>query len=351
VPAQRGPAEFTVTSARRADAVVLAVVGEFDIATAPVVTAGVQAELELDAGPLVVDLTATTFADSSACRVLVQTAKACRRLGRGLEIVCPPGNTAVRRVLDLVGMDAVVPLRERVADTAAAVRRRTLRRRTLRRRTVPRRTLGRRPCRAGRGASRALRVTGSLPALRAATATEHERLESRLDVPGRCATPAGYRGLLESFWGVYAELEPRLEAARAATGVLPGWSRAQGLGWLAADLDDLGCGPRERHALPRCTDLPALDAADRVWGALYVVEGAALGGGVIAAELARRDPTLPTRFFTGHGEQRGRRWHRFRRELGGRLDRPGALPVVVESARETFAAFELWCAGAPAGRR
>lgn len=194
-------------------------------------------------------------------------------------------------------------------------------------------------------------MTGPLTALRAATATEHERLEARLDVPGRCATVAGYRGLLESFWGVYAELEPRLEAARAVTGVLPGWSRAEGLVWLAADLDDLGCGPHERCDLPRCPDLPALDGPDRVWGALYVVEGASLGGGVIAAELARQDPRLPTRFFTGHGEQRGRRWHRFRRELGRRLEVAGALPGVVESARETFAAFELWCAGAPAGRR
>lgn len=111
--------ELTVTSARQSGAVVLAVAGEFDIATAPTVTAAVQAELEADPAPLVLDLTATTFADSSACRVLVQTAKACRRRGGGLEIVCPTGNTAVRRVLDLVGMAAVAPLREGVADTAA----------------------------------------------------------------------------------------------------------------------------------------------------------------------------------------------------------------------------------------
>ena len=115
--------ELTVTSARQSGAVVLAVAGEFDIATAPTVTAAVQAELEADPAPLVLDLTATTFADSSACRVLVQTAKACRRRGSGLEIVCPTGNTAVRRVLDLVGMAAVAPLREGVAATAAGGRR------------------------------------------------------------------------------------------------------------------------------------------------------------------------------------------------------------------------------------
>lgn len=111
--------DFTVTSDRRGDAIVLAVVGEFDIATAPAFTAVVESGFESERAPLVVDLTATTFADSSACRALVQTAKACRSQGCGLEIVCPAENTPVRRVLDLVGMQAVAPLRERLTDTSA----------------------------------------------------------------------------------------------------------------------------------------------------------------------------------------------------------------------------------------
>lgn len=111
--------DFTVTPARRGGAVLLAVAGEFDLATEPAFTAAVQSGLETDAAPLVVDLTATTFADSSACRALVQTARACRHRGRGLEIVCPADNTRVRRVLDLVGMAAVAPVRESVEQTAA----------------------------------------------------------------------------------------------------------------------------------------------------------------------------------------------------------------------------------------
>lgn len=111
--------DFTVTPARRGTAVLLAVAGEFDLAAEPAFTAAVQSRLETDPAPLVVDLTATTFADSSACRALVQTAKACRRRGRGLEIVCPADNTRVRRVLDLLGVAAVAPLRESVEQTAA----------------------------------------------------------------------------------------------------------------------------------------------------------------------------------------------------------------------------------------
>lgn len=193
-------------------------------------------------------------------------------------------------------------------------------------------------------------MTAPLTALRSATAEEHERLETRLDVAGRCATTGGYRALLESFWGLHVELEPGLDAARAVTGVLPGWSRGEVLRRLEADLDDLGCGPSARRDLSRSGDLPSLGGVDRVWGCLYVVEGASLGGGVIAAELARRRLGLPARFFTGDGEERGRRWHAFRRALGRHLEGPTALPGVVQSARETFAAVERWCVRVPAGR-
>ncbi len=195
-------------------------------------------------------------------------------------------------------------------------------------------------------------MTAALVALRAATAPEHERLERGLDVVGRSRTAEGYRGLLESFWGLYGALEPRLETARSAARVLPGWSRREGLGWLAADLDDLGCGVERRRGLPRCASLPPLNSADEVWGCLYVVEGASLGGGVIAADLARRagpGGTLPSRFFSGHGAERGRRWHRFRQGLAARLDGPGSAGAVEESARATFLAFERWCAPAPVG--
>lgn len=186
-----------------------------------------------------------------------------------------------------------------------------------------------------------------LAALRCATAPEHERLERRIDIPRRCRSAGEYRALLESFWGLYGELEPRLAAARASCGVLPGWTREESLRWLADDLDDLGCDERERRWLPRCCDLPSLDTPGQVWGALYVVEGAALGGGVIAAELQRAGGGLPSRFFTGSGGERGRRWHRFRAGLADWLSGPGRQAEVEASARAVFTVFERWCVPSP----
>ena len=110
--------EFAVAPTRQAEGTVLAVAGEFDIATAPEFSTAVEAALQPRPAALVVDLSATTFADSSACRALVQASRACRRAGLGIEVVCPAGNVLVRRVLELVGLDAVAPLRERLTDTA-----------------------------------------------------------------------------------------------------------------------------------------------------------------------------------------------------------------------------------------
>jgi heme oxygenase len=185
-------------------------------------------------------------------------------------------------------------------------------------------------------------VSAALSVLRAGTAEEHDRLERGLDVVGLARTPEGYRRLLETFWGFYVELEPRLESGLAEWNVLPGWSRWEVLGWLADDLHDLGCDAECLRGLPRCTDLPALDDPDSVWACLYVVEGAALGGAVLAAQLAGV-PGAPSRFFHGYGEDRGRRWHRFRRSLADWLAGEGSLPAVTASARATFRSFEQWC--------
>ena len=91
----------------------------------------------------------------------------------------------------------------------------------------------------------------------------------------------------------------------------------------------------------RLLPTPSLRTADEVWGCLYVVEGAALGGGLIAAEARRGD--LPCRFFTGTGEERGRRWREFRSALGSWLAGAGDVPAVTASAARTFGIFERVC--------
>ena len=90
----------------------LRVRGELDIATAPQLGASVEAQLT-SARSLVVDLTETTFLDSSGARQLTRTARHCRDLGVALQVVCPPDNHPVRLVLDLLELHLAVPIVEK----------------------------------------------------------------------------------------------------------------------------------------------------------------------------------------------------------------------------------------------
>lgn len=94
---------------------VLAVSGELDIATAPAMSDQLDV-LGQDKG-VVVDLTRTTLADSSAMRHLLAAA---RRIAGPLLLVCPPANRIVRMVVDLYGLDhAVTLLDERPVRTTS----------------------------------------------------------------------------------------------------------------------------------------------------------------------------------------------------------------------------------------
>jgi anti-sigma B factor antagonist len=86
----------------RYDAVATVVVsGELDLATAPRLSAAVAEHG--DAELLVLDMTATTFIDSTGVRALLHADR--RSLGSGSRLVIVAGDGAVRRVLELCGLD------------------------------------------------------------------------------------------------------------------------------------------------------------------------------------------------------------------------------------------------------
>ena len=86
----------------RDDSVATVVVsGELDLATAPRLCAAVadNGDVEL----LVLDLSATTFIDSTGVRALLNAER--RGLGSGSRVVVVAGDGAVRRLLELCGLD------------------------------------------------------------------------------------------------------------------------------------------------------------------------------------------------------------------------------------------------------
>jgi anti-sigma B factor antagonist len=88
-----------------ADAVVVSVEGELDIADA--VTLREQLRIAAEAWPhVVVDLARTTFADSSCLGVLVAVSKRARTCGGSLRLVVEEGN--LMRTLRISGLGGIL---------------------------------------------------------------------------------------------------------------------------------------------------------------------------------------------------------------------------------------------------
>ena len=90
----------------------LTVRGELDIATAPRLAQAVESQLSQQPQYLVVDLTDTTFMDSSGARQLARIARRAAADGVSPEVVCPRANRPVRLVVDLLELRALVPIVE-----------------------------------------------------------------------------------------------------------------------------------------------------------------------------------------------------------------------------------------------
>jgi anti-anti-sigma factor len=91
------------------DAVVARVSGEVDLSNATSVREQVLEAVPNSASALVLDLTETSYLDSSGVRLIFELAERLRNRGQEFELVVPEGSL-IRRVLLLTRVDAVVPL-------------------------------------------------------------------------------------------------------------------------------------------------------------------------------------------------------------------------------------------------
>ena len=180
--------------------------------------------------------------------------------------------------------------------------------------------------------------------LKRATADLHRRLESGLDLLGPDLSLDRYRRVLECFFGFYAPIEAGIARAASAGPALGLPLRAR-TGLIESDLLSLGLSSREVAGLPRCAELPRLSCPAELAGCLYVLEGACLGGRVIAPVLRDRLGVAEgsgASFFIGDAAGTQARWRVFLAWLEGLVDAGAPTDELVASARATFLAFALW---------
>ena len=97
-----------------ADTHVVSVSGEIDLFTAPEFKQRVSAPIDEGRTHVVVDLTDTTFIDSSSLGVLIGAHRRLRRLEGRLVIVC--SNDAIVKTFRITGLDGVFTIVQRLDE-------------------------------------------------------------------------------------------------------------------------------------------------------------------------------------------------------------------------------------------
>ena len=183
----------------------------------------------------------------------------------------------------------------------------------------------------------------ALAELRLTTRAEHDRIERIL----RLTEPMPlerYAAILSGFDAFLRVWEPRIHAALPER--LQGWFRARRRGGFAsADVEwlrDVAEIEPAAMSVPLAATLPLDDLAS-VLGSLYVIEGSALGGRVIAPQLKRTlglAQGAGASYFHGFGGESAAMWSNFRVLAALEIGESSRDTVAAcQSARRTFAAL------------
>lgn len=179
-----------------------------------------------------------------------------------------------------------------------------------------------------------------LTKLKESTREQHENLEGVVDVMNKMLTREDYQKLLEKFYRFYSALEPRV-AANDLNGSGLDLAERTKTGLLEADLKVLGTFEHVKE-LPPLTDVPVLDTPAKAFGAMYVMEGATLGGQVITRHLNQHLGLTPENggsFFNSYGHRVGPMWKDFGAAVTAFSEKSGADDEIVGAATETFDSF------------
>ena len=177
-----------------------------------------------------------------------------------------------------------------------------------------------------------------LARLKSETADAHARVDAIADPA--LSNRRAYRQLLLGMRDAHRAIEPEFRRhavvlARAGYDV----ARRSKLAWLDADLAFLGDASDDPS--------PSIELRDgtEAFGAVYVVEGATLGGQVIARRVMPAlglSPDAGCRYFSGYGAATRARWLETRGAIGAHvasLDSPDGITRMIAAAKETFALF------------
>ena len=183
-----------------------------------------------------------------------------------------------------------------------------------------------------------------LQRLKSETAKAYDRIEEAFDLEAVTRSKSAYRNLLGRLYGFHAVWEPLAEVAL----VDPEFFRQRRkVAFLTTDLRDLGMGSHGIARLPLCDPTVTMRTPAEAWGSMYVVEGATLGGVIIARHVERRlglSRQNGCLYFRCYGADVRSMWTSFGTRLLASCG-PADQDAVVAAARRTFEMLHIWLCG------
>jgi len=182
--------------------------------------------------------------------------------------------------------------------------------------------------------------------LRRATRVEHAAAENSAVMRAlfnKQLGQTGYVNLLEGYHSLYSSWEKRYAIWLHGIHEADGWFYKTRLRAIEYDLRALGAQPRNESSDLIWSALDTLDTPQTThtaWGSLYVIEGSALGGQIIARKLNVEFPTMQHRFFFIGCEAERSTWKDFQCLLGDQLHSADSRRAIALQARVTFGIFQ-----------
>lgn len=156
-----------------------------------------------------------------------------------------------------------------------------------------------------------------------------------------------YKDVLKTFYGFYYPFEQKLENVEEWKNHDFDLKRRRKSQMLIEDMKKLGISDDEIKDIKMCEKLPKMDNLADALGCMYVVEGATLGGQIVANkinEVLGFDGDNGASFFSSYKENLRPMWKEFSDFINKYSDDTNITDPIVDASDETYHRFNDWLA-------
>lgn len=184
-----------------------------------------------------------------------------------------------------------------------------------------------------------------LKLLKEVTRESHVALERQMPLLDPALPRGTYRHMVQQLFTYHKPLEATLLASSGFAELGIAYAERAKTARLARDLEALGLNTRDIEQLRVCESLPPLVHPSHIFGCLYVLEGATLGGQIVARHLQASlglSADCGASYFSGYGVDTGPRWKTFCGMLTAYAAHTADHDDIVAGASATYATLSEW---------